>query len=178
MEVPFNFVAEAAGLGAIRSSGWSVPIEPPLVLVDSVFALAVRCIYRDMLPARRVLKPMSTKGVPAWHRSVIKGAYPLWRWVLAKDLTLGTTDAAVDHHSIQGAFDRVAKRLGAQPFLGGCCAGRGGHPLCHDCQPNHPATRPSRFNAQPRHPTCRISRHTRAISRNARRSACSAYLCV
>jgi len=162
MDFPFDFVAAAAGLSAIRSSILNVPVEPPLVLVDdkpyggfrssfallhdtlnamaprpqprpdaafaedifdSIFTQAVRCFYRDMLTAPRVLKPMSTQGVPAWNRWVVKGAYPIWRWVLAKGLKLGTTDAAADHQSIQRAFDRVAERLGEQLFLGGAAPG-------------------------------------------------------
>jgi len=92
-------------------------------LFSTMFTQAVRCFYRDMLACPRVMKAMSTQGVPAWHRWFVKGAYPIWRWVLARGLKLGTTDAAVDDQSLQDGFARIAARLGPQPFLGGTAPG-------------------------------------------------------
>lgn len=101
--------------------------RPEAALADDLFASlftqTVRCFYRDMLGCPRTLKPMSTQGVPVWHRWFVKGAYPIWRWVLARGLKLGTTDAAADEQSIQGVFARIAGNLGGQPYLGGAAPG-------------------------------------------------------
>lgn len=92
-------------------------------LFATLFGQAVRCFYRDMLQAPKVLKPMSTTGVPAWNRWVVTCAYPLWRRVLAGGLKLNSMDAASDDRSMQQAFARVASRLGDMPYLGGTAPG-------------------------------------------------------
>jgi hypothetical protein len=92
-------------------------------LFGSLFTQAVRSFYRPMLQHPQVLKPMSTRGVPAWNRWVVHGAYPLWRWVLEKGLKLGTSDQAVDDRSMQAVFARIADRLGGDPFLDGVAPG-------------------------------------------------------
>ena len=88
-------------------------------LFATLFTQAVRCFYREMLAYPMLLKPMSTMGVPAWHRWAVKGGYPIWRTILAKGIKLDTTDAATDNASMTAAFDRVAVRLGDSPFLAG-----------------------------------------------------------
>lgn len=88
-------------------------------LFDDLFGQAVRCFYREMLGSPKLLKPLSTQGVPAWHRWVVHGLYPLWRWALAKGLKLDSSDAAADAQSMQRAFALIEAALGDKVFLGG-----------------------------------------------------------
>ena len=97
------------------------PFDAAMVdeLVADLFGPAVRTFYRHMLPRPDLLKSLATAGVPFLHRAVIRLAYPVWRWVMAKGLDLAKHDADADIARIEGCFAQVESRLANLRFLGG-----------------------------------------------------------
>lgn len=103
------------------ASSLSLTPNPALVelLFKQLFGQAVRCFYRKMLTAPETLVPMSTQGVPAWNRWVVRYAYPVWARVLGRGLRLQEMSSEKDLADIEIAFNRIEEMLGDRVFLAG-----------------------------------------------------------
>lgn len=116
-----NTLAFLSGVQNTSASRLSHTPSPAIqdMLFKHLFGQAVRCFYREMLTAPETLVPMSTQGVPAWNRWVVRYVYPLWARVLGRGLRLQEMSSEKDLADIEISFDRIAEMLGDRAFLAG-----------------------------------------------------------
>ena len=109
--------------GSLNAKAPQPQPDPNPALVEMIFkhlfGQAVRCFYRDMLRTPDTLVPMSTQGVPSWHRWAVTYAYPIWARVLTGGLRLDEVAPEKDMSDIELAFSRISDELGDRRFLAG-----------------------------------------------------------